>query len=204
MKALTRWLEDRHNRQQLRKVRLEQPPVRLNIRGRFFIFVYDTARPTMQIGERVTINSGFEENPVSGVRTTLIFMRQSAHIDLSDNVKMSNVTISAASRIAIGDNVMLGAGSRIFDHDFHSVHHEYRVAKNVGIATRSVIIESGAFVGADATILKGVTIGRRAVIGASAVVTRDVPAGEVWAGNPARRVGIVGDASAELPRKFLL
>jgi UDP-2-acetamido-3-amino-2,3-dideoxy-glucuronate N-acetyltransferase len=42
-------------------------------------------------------------------------------------------------------------------------------------------------VGANATILGGVTIGEGAVIGAGSVVTKDVPAGETWYGNPARR-----------------
>ncbi|MCA1811900.1 MAG: acetyltransferase, partial [Halobacteriales archaeon] len=43
-------------------------------------------------------------------------------------------------------------------------------------------------VGANCTILPGVTIGEGAVVGAGSVVTRDVPAGEFWAGVPARRV----------------
>lgn len=45
----------------------------------------------------------------------------------------------------------------------------------------------GASIGANATILPGVTIGERAVIGAGSVVTKDVPAGETWFGNPACR-----------------
>lgn len=45
----------------------------------------------------------------------------------------------------------------------------------------------GASIGANATILCGITIGEGAMIGAGSVVTRDVPAGEVWYGNPARR-----------------
>ena len=49
-------------------------------------------------------------------------------------------------------------------------------------------IEDDVFVGAYATILKGVTVGRGAVIGAASVVTRNVPAYEVWAGNPARKL----------------
>lgn len=47
-------------------------------------------------------------------------------------------------------------------------------------------VEKGASIGSGAVILCGHTIGRKAVIGAGAVVTRDVPAGEIWAGNPAR------------------
>lgn len=47
-------------------------------------------------------------------------------------------------------------------------------------------IEQGASIGSGSVILCGITIGRNALIGAGAVVTKDVPAGEVWVGNPAR------------------
>ncbi len=47
-------------------------------------------------------------------------------------------------------------------------------------------IKTGASIGANATILCGITIGENALIGAGSVVTKDIPANEVWAGNPAR------------------
>ncbi len=50
-------------------------------------------------------------------------------------------------------------------------------------------VEDGASIGSGATILCGVTIGAGAMIGAGSVVTRDVPAGQTWAGNPARQLG---------------
>lgn len=50
------------------------------------------------------------------------------------------------------------------------------------------VVKKGASIGANATILPGVTIGENAMIGAGSVVTKDVPAGEVWVGNPARRM----------------
>ncbi len=48
------------------------------------------------------------------------------------------------------------------------------------------IVEEGASIGSGVTILCDVTIGTGAIIGAGSVVTRDIPAGEIWAGNPAR------------------
>jgi len=50
-------------------------------------------------------------------------------------------------------------------------------------------IKKKAAIGANATILCGITIGENAMIGAGSVVTKDVPAGELWYGNPAKRHG---------------
>ena len=52
--------------------------------------------------------------------------------------------------------------------------------------SKAVRIGKRVFIGGHSIILKGVTIGDEAVIGACSVVTRDVPAREIWAGNPAR------------------
>lgn len=53
----------------------------------------------------------------------------------------------------------------------------------------ATLVRKGASIGAAATILPGVTIGEKAVIGAGAVVTKNVPDGETWVGNPARKIG---------------
>ena len=50
------------------------------------------------------------------------------------------------------------------------------------------LVETGASIGSGSTILCGLTIGAGAIVGAGSVVTRSVPAGETWAGNPARRL----------------
>lgn len=55
-------------------------------------------------------------------------------------------------------------------------------------AWAQTVVERGASIGAGAILLPGVRIGAGAMIGAGAVVTKDVPAGETWAGNPARRL----------------
>ena len=55
-----------------------------------------------------------------------------------------------------------------------------------GGKAKPVIIKDGAFIGTDCIILKGVTIGEKSVIGAGSVVTKSVPDGEIWAGNPAK------------------
>lgn len=81
--------------------------------------------------------------------------------------------------IAIGDGVCIGANAT-FTNDRHPV------AKNRGFRLGRTCIEAGATIGANATILPGVRIGVRAVVGAGAVVTHDVPDGVTVVGNPAR------------------
>ena len=49
-----------------------------------------------------------------------------------------------------------------------------------------VVIEDNVFIGARCIILKGVTIGENSVVGAGSVVTKSIPANEIWAGNPAK------------------
>lgn len=90
--------------------------------------------------------------------------------------------------ITIGKQVNIGAGTMIFDTDFHSLSWEDRadgtdIEKKV---SKPVVIHDLVFIGADCIILKGVEIGEKSIIGAGSVVSRDVPAGEIWAGNPAQ------------------
>jgi UDP-2-acetamido-3-amino-2,3-dideoxy-glucuronate N-acetyltransferase len=79
--------------------------------------------------------------------------------------------------VTLGDFVFVGPGAT-FTND------KYPPSDHTGWST--TVVESGAVIGARAVILPGVRIGTSAVIGAGAVVTKDVPSGEVWVGNPAR------------------
>jgi acetyltransferase-like isoleucine patch superfamily enzyme len=91
--------------------------------------------------------------------------------------------------IKIGDNVKIGGGARIYDTDFHSIDPELRINPKTDFINKQkleVVIEDNVFIGAHATILKGVCIGKNSIIGASSVVTKNIPANEIWAGNPAK------------------
>jgi acetyltransferase-like isoleucine patch superfamily enzyme len=72
------------------------------------------------------------------------------------------------------------------DTDFHPLDPERRRNDPLDGATRPVVIEDDVFIGMNSLILKGVRLGKGCVIGAGSVVTHDVPAGAVAAGNPAR------------------
>lgn len=100
---------------------------------------------------------------------------------------ISNSCLKASTTIIIKDNVNIGGDCKIYDSDFHSVEYIDRMTyPDVKRKSAPVTIEEGVWIGAHSIILKGVTIGKRSVIGAGSVVTCDVPDDELWAGNPAR------------------
>lgn len=94
------------------------------------------------------------------------------------------VRIDSGCSIDIHDNCMLAAGVYVTDADWHGLYDRTEV---IG-ASGPVVLEDNVWVGDGATICKGVRIGRNAIIGAGAVVTRDVGENTVVAGNPAREV----------------
>ena len=56
------------------------------------------------------------------------------------------------------------------------------------LITKKITIEDSAFIGVRAMIMPGITIGKNAIVGAQAVVTKNVPDNEIFAGNPARKI----------------
>jgi acetyltransferase-like isoleucine patch superfamily enzyme len=101
-----------------------------------------------------------------------------------------NVVILAdkGAEIHIGDKVMFGPQVKLIAND-HKFDDPTRPIKDCGYAARAGIrIGNDVWIGAGATILKGVHVGEGSVIGASSVVTREVGNREVWAGNPARKI----------------
>ena len=104
---------------------------------------------------------------------------------------MSGCSITAEERISIGNRVTIGSGVLIMDTDAHSIVPGERKS---GLGrTAPIIIEDDVFIGARAIVLKGVHVGRGAVIGAGAVVVNDVATMTIVGGNPARTIGTVND-----------
>lgn len=96
--------------------------------------------------------------------------------------------IGAAERITIGRGVLMASHVYISDHDHDWSNPDEPVVSNCRLVLDPVTIEDFAWLGERVSVLKGVTIGRGAIVGAHSVVTRDVPAYCVAAGQPARVV----------------
>lgn len=103
-----------------------------------------------------------------------------------DTVIHLNFHCGAAESVKIGRSVLIAGGVYITDHD-HVFDDPILPARWVrGLVSKPVVIGDGAWLGEGCVILKGVTVGERAVIGANAVVTRDVPPFTIVGGIPAR------------------
>ena len=88
--------------------------------------------------------------------------------------------------ITIEDDVMLGSGVHIYVHNHRFDAPNTPIIDQGYFASESVVLKRGCWIGAQAILLPGVTVGENSVVGAGAVVTRDVPSGAVVVGNPAR------------------
>lgn len=108
-------------------------------------------------------------------------------IDPTSHIK-SGAFIECSGGVTIGKYFHVGRGLKIF-----STNHDYRSKEMIPYGKVDipgpVTIEDFVWIGADVSIVPGVTIGEGAVVAMSAVVTRDVPPGAVVAGNPARVIG---------------
>jgi len=95
---------------------------------------------------------------------------------------------AVAKSITIGDDVLVAGGCSVSDYSAHPLDPEKRIAgEQVDPEdVRPVQIGNKAWLGRGAIILPGVTIGEGAVVGAAAVVTKDVPPGHICVGNPGR------------------
>lgn len=101
------------------------------------------------------------------------------------------VFILGANRIEIGSYVILSARCMLIDSGLelkNYVHIDF--PKH---SSNSIKIGDGAWIGAGAIILPGVTVGKKSVVGAGSIVTKDVPAFTIVAGNPARPIGRTDD-----------
>jgi len=143
----------------------------------------------ISFGSGVALDSAIRSNRLGGFSPCVVrTVTPTARIQLGDHVGLSNSVIVAGNSIEIGEHTILGSGVMILDNDFHSMGTGFTWVSECSKNSKPIKIGRGCFIGSRSMILKGVTLGDRAVIGAGAVVTKDVPAYSMAAGNPARVV----------------
>ena len=139
------------------------------------------------LGKGVYINSNKWANPVGLSSSTYFCINPGAVISIGNHVMISNSLLFAFNKIQIEDHVMIGGGCQILDSDFHSMDYNLRTSleDQLNVVSRPVIIREGAFIGTQSIVLKGVEIGARSIVAAGSVVSKSIPAGQIWGGNPA-------------------
>lgn len=106
---------------------------------------------------------------------------------LGDSVSIgANLFISCIDKVEIEKNVLISHRVFIGDHEHDFMDSNTPIIKQPLKKTGKVLIKEGSFIGVNSVILPGVTIGKNCFIGASSVVTKDVPDYSVAVGNPAK------------------
>lgn len=140
----------------------------------------------------------------------ITFESKEGKVIVGDNSFIGGSHFICRNKIVIEDNVFMAWGSTIYDHNSHSLDYrdreedivqqlkDYRLGQNFianknwdVVDSKSILIKSNAWIGMNCIILKGVTIGEGAIVGAGSVVTKDVPDWTVVGGNPAKVIKIL-------------
>ncbi len=148
--------------------------------------------PKCTLGSRVRI-----DQPAAvrlGLRATLeadVWLKvvdQGARFEIGQYSFIGRGTeFDVSQSVIIGDHVLIGPGVFVTDHN-HNIAQNMRIDEQ-GCKAAAVIIEDDVWLGAKVVVLPGVTIHRGAVVGAGAVVTKDLPANSISVGVPARVIG---------------
>jgi len=143
---------------------------------------------SLRFGKGCKINSRFKSNLVGRTNPTVFECVGEGSISLGDYSGLSFAILSSRCKIIIGNHVNIGGNVRIFDHNYHSLNYMDRRDGKLDKAnckTAPITIGDDVFIGTNAIILKGTTIGERSIIGAGSIVSGKIPPDEIWAGNPA-------------------
>ena len=168
----------------------------LSVRG--WIHLHISPKADVIIGNNVMLKSGFADNPTACSSRTGILCYRGAKLVIGNDTGLFGTTIICSESVTIGSNTLIAGGTHIYDTNFHSLDPAIRIIRGNDDQVHTkfelyqhsspVSIGNQCWIGSRCIILKGVTIGDEAVIGAGSVVTKDVPPRQVWAGNPAKLI----------------
>lgn len=153
--------------------------------------IHKAPNSTIKIGKAVLLISDSEYNE-AGINHPVILatMKAGAEIIIGDGTGFSGTSVVAFNSIRIGNRTGFGVNCNIWDSDFHSINSTKRGidADPKNAPNAPIIIGDDVWSAANVTILKGVTIGNNAVIGAMSLVNKDIPAKTFFGGVPARKI----------------
>jgi len=140
----------------------------------------------------------------------ITFESQKGKVIVGNNSFVGGSHLICRNKIVIENNVFIAWGGYVYDHDSHSLDYrdreedivqqlrDYRLGQNFivnknwdVVNSMPILIKSNAWIGMNCIILKGVTIGEGAIVGAGSVVTKDVPDWTVVGGNPAKIIKVL-------------
>lgn len=157
-----------------------------------------TPMPGICIGRRCDIRAGLRLTIVGGGSVRIgdacildrnMTIETRGRLEVGHRVVFGHTTtIGVRELVTIGNDCLIAELVSIRDHD-HETSDPTTPMRRQGVRVAAVVIEDDVWVGGHACVLKGVTIGRGAIIGAGAVVTKDVPPYAIALGVPARIVG---------------
>ena len=144
------------------------------------------------------------------INANFVFESGNGNVVIGDNTFIGGCTIISHNNIIIGNFVQIAWGTYLYDHNAHStdlrlrrndILNEYK-SLSIGnndtankdwsiVKSRPIIVEDDVWIGMNALILSGVSIGRGSVVGAGAVVRKSVPPFCIVMGNPARVVKFI-------------
>jgi acetyltransferase-like isoleucine patch superfamily enzyme len=160
---------------------------KLTVNG--FAFLDINRKGNCQIGTGCSFNSRIFYNPIGRNQKCMLVVGDGAVLTIGNNVGISSSAIICYSSITIGNNVKIGGNTVVYDSDFHTLDFlERRSSGSDKPNMKPVVIEDDVFIGSHVTILKGVTIGSAAIVAAGSVVSKNIPQGEIWGGNPAQKI----------------
>jgi maltose O-acetyltransferase len=149
--------------------------------------VRTTGLPRIQNSGHMRFGAGVHVRSTS-VRAELV-TGPVGELVVGKNSSLNGCSISALRLVEIGERVRIGPGSLVLDSPFHDIHSRARIPE-----PKPVFIEDDAWIANRCIILPGVRIGRAAIVGSGAVVTREVPPFTIVGGNPAKKIGDVDPA----------
>lgn len=158
---------------------------RPHIWGRFNVMLFAGGR--IRIGDDLHMVSSAPRSAITLFSRCGLTAYPGAEIVIGDGVGLNGTTITSKKRICIGDGTMIAPNVIIVDSDFHVPWPaEDRWTSNTAAADREVVIGRNVWIGMNTLVLKGAVIGDNSIIGAGSLVTGEIPANAVAAGNPAK------------------